>query len=92
MSVICLLISAMIRHAAVTVEEREQMDPFITLKLALDKQEWFALREQARGEYREPAQQARWIIRKTLLVENISEINSSTEVSQAESAAVVEPK
>lgn len=68
------------------------MKSFITLNLALDKQEWFALREQARSEYREPAQQARWIIRKTLLVENVNETNSSTEVSEAESAAVVEAK
>ena len=58
------------------------MDEFITLKIKLGKNEWFALRDNAQQDYREPAAQARYLLRNVLLSECLEKVNSARGIRQ----------
>lgn len=67
------------------------MDEFIKLKIGLEKELWVALRQRAQQDYREPAAQARYLLRNALLGEQSREMNNrhDVQVSSAQSITAV---
>lgn len=67
------------------------MDEFVKLKIGLEKDLWLALRQRAQQDYREPAAQARYLLRNALLGEQSREMNNrhDAQVSTGQSITAV---